>query len=97
ITRGEEYSGQKHASQYFQAVKIENFTPLDDFKADMDRMIQAVRNSRPREDVERIYLPGEIEWLKKAAWMERGIPLHKGHVENLEKMADELGARVPWR
>ena len=39
-------------------------------------------------------MPGEIEWLKKAAWEKTGIPMHKTHVEGLEKAAEELGVEV---
>ena len=54
-------------------------------------MIGTVRESRRRSDIDRIYLPGEIEWLKKEAWLKSGIPLHKVHVESLEEIAAELG------
>ena len=59
-------------------------------------MIQTIRASRPKEGVDRIYVPGEIEWLKKAAWEKTGIPLHKTHVESLEKAAEELGVEVAF-
>ncbi|MCZ6632533.1 MAG: Ldh family oxidoreductase [bacterium] len=94
---GEEFAGQQNASQFFQAIKVDNFIPLEEFTAEMDRMIQTVRNSRRKDGVDRIYLPGEMEWLKKEAWSKSGIPMHKRHVGSLEDMADELGVEVPWR
>ena len=54
-------------------------------------MTRTIRNSRRRPDVDRIYLPGEIEWLKKEAWRKSGIPLHERHVQSLEEVAAELG------
>ena len=96
ITRGSEYDGQKMASHFFQAISIEHFTPLDEFKADVDQMIRMVRESRRKEEVDRIYLPGEIEWLKKEAWQNTGIPLHHQHVGSLEKTAKDLGVPIPW-
>ena len=96
INRGEAYAGQRMASHFFYAVKIDNFIPLDEFTAEVDRMVQAVRNSRREEGVERIYLPGEIEWLKQAAWSKSGIPLHRQHVERLSKLAEELSVSIPW-
>ncbi len=59
-------------------------------------MVQTVRNSRRKEGVARIYLPGEIEWLKKEAWNKSGIPLHRQHVAGLERVAEELGVSVTW-
>lgn len=94
--RGEAYSGQWKASQFFCAIKVENFVPLADFRAEVDRLVRTVRGSRRKEGVARIYLPGEIEWLKKAAWSKSGIPLHRKHVESLEAMAAELGVEVRW-
>ena len=76
VHRGEEYAGQRMASHFFYAVKIGNFVFLETFTAEVDRMVQTVRNSRRKEGGVRIYLLGEIEWLKKEAWRKSGIPLH---------------------
>ena len=97
VNRGDEYQGQRQASHFFQAIKIETFCEVEDFKSEVDRMVQTIRASRPKEGVDRIYVPGEIEWLKKAAWEKTGIPLHKTHVGNLEKAAGELGVEVAWK
>ena len=96
VNRGEELQGQRQASHFFQAIKIETFCDVSDFKREVDRMIQTIRASRPCKGIDRIYVPGEIEWLKKAAWEKTGIPLHKTHVESLEKTAEELGVEVAW-
>lgn len=96
VNRGEEYSGQWMASHFFYAIKIENFIPLETFTSEVDRMVQAIRNSKRREGVDRIYLPGEIEWLKKKAWSKSGIPLHRGHVDQLSVVSEELGISTPW-
>jgi LDH2 family malate/lactate/ureidoglycolate dehydrogenase len=97
VNRGEEYHGQRHGSHFFQAIKVETFCAVEDFKREVDQMIQTIRASQPKEGVDRIYVPGEIEWLKKAAWEKSGIPLHKTHVGNLEKAAQELGIEVTWK
>jgi LDH2 family malate/lactate/ureidoglycolate dehydrogenase len=89
--RGEEFQGQQQGAHFLQAIDISKFMNIDEFKAEIDRMIQTVRQSRKRPGVERIYLPGEIEWLKKEAWSKTGIPLHLKHVEGLEKVAGEVG------
>ena len=96
VNRGEAYAGQRMASHFFYAVKVESFIPLNEFTAEVDRMVQTIRNSRREEGIERIYLPGEIEWLKKAAWSKTGIPLHNQHVEQLSKLAEKLGVSTPW-
>ena len=85
VNRGEEFQGQRQASHFFQAIKIETFSAVTDFKREVDRTIRTIRSSRRKEGVDRIYVPGEIEWLKKTAWEKSGIPLHKTHVAGLEK------------
>ncbi len=94
---GPDYDSQFDASHFLQAIDISKFTSIDKFKEEIDRMNQTIRNSRRQSDTDRIYLPGEIEWLKKEAWLKSGIPLHKHHVESLEEIAAELGieGKVP--
>ena len=92
-----EFAGQTFSSHFFYAIQVDCFLPLDEFTAEMDRTIRTIRNSRRAEGVDRIYLPGEIEWLKQEAWSKTGIPLHKDHLNSLAGLADELGVRVPWR
>ncbi|MBI2951976.1 Ldh family oxidoreductase [bacterium] len=91
------FAGQTFSSHFFYAIHIDSFIPLDEFVTEMDRTIRTVRESRRAEGVDRIYLPGEIEWLKKEAWSRTGIPIHRDHLNSLAKLADELGVRVPWR
>ncbi|OGG50451.1 MAG: hypothetical protein A3F84_24440 [Candidatus Handelsmanbacteria bacterium RIFCSPLOWO2_12_FULL_64_10] len=92
-----EFAGQTWSSHFFYAIHIESFIPLDEFGTEMDRTIRTVRESKRAEGVGRIYLPGEIEWLKKEAWSRTGIPIHRDHLNSLAKLADELGVKVPWR
>ena len=87
---GDDFSGQQQGSHFFQAIDIKQFQDLDGFKAEIDQLWKTVREARPREGHDRVYLPGEIEWLKKEAWIESGIPMHEGHVKNLNDIAEEM-------
>jgi ureidoglycolate dehydrogenase (NAD+) len=89
--KGDEFQGQQRATHYVQAIDIAKFTDLEAFKTEIDRMIRTVRTSRRKPGTEQIYLPGEIELLKKEAWSISGIPLHEKHVENLNQIAAEVG------
>lgn len=88
--RGEDYDGQQQGSHYFQAIDIKQFQDLDVFKDEIDQLWKTVRDAQPREGHHRVYLPGEIEWLKKEAWIKSGIPMHEGHVKNLNDIAEEM-------
>jgi len=88
---GESYQGQQRGSHFVQAIDIAKFTDIDAFKAEIDQLSKTVRESRKRPGVEQIYMPGEIEWIKKEAWSKSGIPLHEQHVASLEDIAGEVG------
>lgn len=89
--QGEAFSGQQQGAHFVQAIDIAKFMNIDEFRAEVDRMITTIRSSGKRPGFDRIYLPGEIEWLKKEAWSKSGIPLHRKHVEGLETIAEEVG------
>ena len=90
-----EYSGQRSSGHFFYAINVANFVSLDEFTAEMDNAIRTIRESKPAEGFDRIYLPGEIEWLKSQKWRKEGIPLHHQHVKSLVDLAEELSAVVP--
>jgi len=90
-----EYSGQRSSGHFFYAINVSNFVPLDEFTEEMDKAIQTIRESKPAEGFDRVYLPGEIEWLKSQKWRQEGIPLHHQHVKSLVDLAEELSVEVP--
>jgi LDH2 family malate/lactate/ureidoglycolate dehydrogenase len=92
----EQYHGQRLASQIFYAINIKNFVEIETFKTEIDRMIGTIRDSEKRAGTDRIYLPGEVEWMKREAWRVKGIPLHKDHVGRLEAVAKRLGVGAEW-
>jgi LDH2 family malate/lactate/ureidoglycolate dehydrogenase len=46
--------------------------------------------------VSRIYLPGEIEWLKQQERLKSGVPVPPVVLEELRHLAAELGAQLPF-
>jgi len=78
------------------ALNVASFRPLDDFRAEVDREIRHIRASRPRAGVERVYLPGEPEWLKLDEQLVHGIALPVDDLAILKSLGEELGVRAPW-
>ncbi len=73
------------------ALKIEAFTALETFKADVDAYIRELRASRKMEGVDRIRIPGERS---HAAFVDRrahGIPIPRALQEGLSRLAADLG------
>jgi LDH2 family malate/lactate/ureidoglycolate dehydrogenase len=89
--------GDELSEHFFYALNVESFVPLDEFTKTMDETIRTIRASKTAEGVERVYLPGEIEWLNRQKCLREGIPIHKNHLESLANLAQELNVKVFWK
>jgi LDH2 family malate/lactate/ureidoglycolate dehydrogenase len=76
---------------FFMAIDIGQFVPVDEFKARVDQMIREIKASDPAEGTRELFLPGEMEWNAKRARLEGGIPMLTSIVDDLERLAGELG------
>lgn len=77
------------------AMRVDNFQPVETFKGEMDRVVREIRDSERMEGVERIWLPGEMEFYTTQDRLARGIPLGSALVAQLRQLAKEL--QVPDR
>jgi len=55
-------------------------------------MIQNIKNSKKAAAVERIYMPGEIEYEKNVQLLKNGIKLNEKTVKQLNELAKKVGA-----
>ncbi len=69
-----------------------SFMPLDEFKAEVDRYVRMMKDSRRAPGVEEIFLPGEIEYRKLKAMKETGLELSDALAGELTELAVLLGA-----
>jgi LDH2 family malate/lactate/ureidoglycolate dehydrogenase len=83
--------GNADVGHFFAALKIENFRPVDFFKADMDDYIHTIKNSPKLPGQERIYIHGEKEDELTEQNMREGLPLLDEIVVALEKAAEQAG------
>lgn len=77
-----------------QAVDITAFSDWTEYTKDMASLIDVIRNSPRAPGVDRIYLPGEIEWLKEREYRQSGVPIPVKVLKDLQDLAAELGAAV---
>ena len=84
------------SAHFFLAINIASFTPIVEFKAEIDRQIQMTRQATPRSGFTRVTLPGEIESELTQERRANGIPLHKQPLQEIEQLADELDVEIPW-
>ena len=66
------------------------FMPIEQFKAEADRYVRMMKESRKADGVEEIFLPGEIERKKYEQYMKTGI-------EVSEALQAELAAALPLK
>ena len=81
---------------FFMAFRIASFRPLKEFRAEIDREIRTIRDSQRRPGVERIYMPGEREWLLKDEQQRDGILLPVEDLTALKALGQDLGVKAPW-
>ena len=80
----------------FAAIRIEAFLPLADFRQRMDEVIQLMRLCPKAPDVERIYVPGEIEHETARRRRVEGIPLNAELRNELAVLGGELKVKLPF-
>lgn len=79
-----------NSGHMIMAMRVDNFQDVDVFKKEMDRVIREIRESDRLENVDRIWLPGEMEHYMRLERLEKGVPLAPIVVSNLGKLAAEL-------
>jgi LDH2 family malate/lactate/ureidoglycolate dehydrogenase len=77
-----------------QALDISAFTEPDVFNKDIQSLIAEIRNSPLAPGVERIYLPGEIEWLRQKERESTGIPVPNSLLAELHNLSKELNVEL---
>jgi len=73
------------------AIRIGAFEDVDRFKARVDGAIRQIHACRLAAGHERIYVPGEKEFLNRRAYLRDGIPLNPVELADLVRVAGELG------
>ena len=76
---------------FFAAIDITAFRPLEEFKHDMDDLINMLKDSPKALGQERIYIHGEKEFETTDRNMRQGVPLIAPVVDDLRKAGHESG------
>jgi len=77
------------------AIDIGTFTDVAKYKEHIDNMIDGIKALPRAEGFDEIFVPGEPEW---RTWEERtrnGIPLPVKTADNLSKLGERLGVKLP--
>jgi LDH2 family malate/lactate/ureidoglycolate dehydrogenase len=84
-------SGPAKTGHFFSALNVSRFIDMKLFKANVDQVIQNIKNL-PAVDGGEIFMPGEIEYRCSKRRMAEGIPLDEEVVQLLNKVATRYGA-----
>ncbi|MCB9157702.1 MAG: Ldh family oxidoreductase [Caldilineaceae bacterium] len=76
------------------AIKIESFIDLDEYKREVQRLVDWVKSSKTMPGVEQIYVPGEPEQKMMRERTANGIPIPEPIWEDVLAAANEVG--VEW-
>ena len=87
-------ASRANVGHFFGAIDIARFRPIETFKADIDDLLQMLRNAPRVDGQERIYVAGEPEWECAERRRREGVPLAPGLVAQLRHVAAETG--VPF-
>ncbi len=75
---------------FMMAINVDAFIPIQEFKNRADYLVQKIHSSPRAKEVERIYLPGEIEHLCELKRRSEGIPVSEAVFQDLVHIGHEL-------
>ena len=78
-------------SAFYLAIDPEQFMPIEEFRARIDRLVDQVKASEVASGVEEVFIAGEPEARRKAERLRDGIPVSAVVLEELAGVARGLG------
>ena len=88
------FSNLEKENTGFSLIMIDpsRFMPLEDFKAEVDRYVRMMKDSRKAPGFEEIFLPGEIEYRTRERMLKEGFAVSEKLAAELTELAIALGA-----
>ena len=88
-------TGPMDASQYFLAVDVARFLPLEQFVERMQFIRKTVKESRPAVDYDEVLIAGDPEWRSEEIRRREGIPIPGGIWKALVDLGRSAGVEAP--
>jgi len=82
---------------FFGAMRIDAFRPKEQFKQDMDELIQVLKNAPKARGADIVYIHGEKEYEETEKNTRHGIPLNPKVVRDLRNIAKQVGVLDPFQ
>lgn len=91
----EDFRREQNLGHVFLACPADLFLPLPRFKARMDEILRALRQSAPASGVTSVLAPGDPELQTAAERRAHGIPVSDDVIAQLAKTGEALGVTLP--
>ena len=88
---GIEPTGRHNDGCFMAVFQVDAFRPLEEFKQEVTEFAQYLTATPPAEGVERVFYPGELEYLRTQMGREDGIYVEEKTWQRLAELAGELG------
>jgi len=86
-------ASETNTGHFILALDIARFLPLDDYKAEVDRLVRELKSSKRLPGVDAIRMPGERRRQCREDRMGIGVPLSAALIGHLDRLAGELGVK----
>jgi len=86
-------ASETNTGHFILALDITRFLPLQDYKAEVDRHVRALKASKRLPGVGEIRMPGERRRACREDRLRNGVPLAPPLVAQLDKLAGEVGVK----
>ncbi len=80
---------------FMQAISVEHFVPLSEFKKTVDRLIRKMRNSGPAKGFKEVLVPGDPEAREMERHTRKGIQINDQIWNSITEVAGRLSVERP--
>jgi LDH2 family malate/lactate/ureidoglycolate dehydrogenase len=91
LVMGADHHDRWACGHFLMALDVAAFEETDAYLRRVEEFRSRVRASAPATGVERVHLPGEIEWLTAQGRRANGLPVAHATLQALDDVARELG------
>jgi uncharacterized oxidoreductase len=88
---GHEPSGRHNDGCFIAVFNVEAFRPLREFKREVTEFAAYLTSTPPQAGFERVYYPGELEYLSTQRLLKEGINIEDATWQRLRELADDYG------
>jgi LDH2 family malate/lactate/ureidoglycolate dehydrogenase len=95
VLLGREERGRSTQNSVVAAINIGTFTDVEGYKEHIDNLIDGLKALPKAAGVDEIFVPGEPEDRTCTDRLQHGIPLPRGTVRNLRRVAERFAVELP--